>query len=364
MRRLVQEAMADGAVGVSSALIYPPATYSETPELIALAEVAAEAGGLYISHIRNEEARIDEALDEFFTIATRTGVRSEIYHLKVSGRANWARLGPALARIETERSRGVAVTADVYPYTASSTGLDTGVAPWAHEGGEAAMISRLRDPAMRERIRREMVLFTGPEQILVVGFKRDALKSLTGKSLAEVAAMRGRTWQDTVMDLIVENDGDVSAVFFTMSEDNVRSIMAKPWVSFCSDAGSYSAEDVFLRIGTHPRAYGSFARVLGKYVREDRIMPLEEAIRKLTDLPARTLGLRDRGRLAPGYFADVVVFDSATISDRATYQHPHQYATGVVHVMVNGVQVIRNGEHTGARPGRVVRGPGYPRPRT
>jgi len=364
MRRLVQEAMADGAVGVSSALIYPPATYSETPELIALAEVAAEAGGLYISHIRNEEARIDEALDEFFTIATRTGVRSEIYHLKVSGRANWARLGPALARIETERSRGVAVTADVYPYTASSTGLDTGVAPWAHEGGEAAMISRLRDPAMRERIRREMVLFTGPEQILVVGFKRDALKSLTGKSLAEVAAMRGRTWQDTVMDLIVENDGDVSAVFFTMSEDNVRSIMAKPWVSFCSDAGSYSAEDVFLRIGTHPRAYGSFARVLGKYVREDRIMPLEEAIRKLTDLPARTLGLRDRGRLAPGYFADVVVFDSATISDRATYQHPHQYATGVVHVMVNGVQVIRNGEHTGARPGRVVRGPGYPRHRT
>lgn len=361
MRALVQEAMAEGALGLSSALIYPPATYSETPELIALAEVAAEAGGLYISHIRNEEARIDEALDEFFAIAKRTGVRSEIYHLKVSGRANWERLGPALARIEGERSRGVAVTADVYPYTASSTGLDTGIAPWAHQGGEAAMISRMRDPAMRERIRREMVLFTGPEQILVVGFKRDALKSLTGKSLAEVAAMRGQTWQDTVMDLIVENDGDVGAVFFTMSEDNVRTIMAKPWVSFCSDAGSYSAEGVFLRIGTHPRAYGSFARVLGRYVREERVLRLEEAIRKLTELPARTLGVRDRGRLAPGYFADVVVFDPATISDRATYQQPHQYGTGVVHVIVNGVQVIKNGEHTGARPGRVVRGPGYPR---
>lgn len=359
MRRLVQEAMAEGAVGVSSALIYPPATYSETPELIALAEVAAEAGGLYVSHIRNEEARIDAALDEFFTIAKHTGVRSEIYHLKVSGRANWDRLGPALARIEAERSRGVPVTADVYPYTASSTGLDTGVAPWAHEGGEAAMISRLRDPATRERIRREMVLFTAPEQILVVGFKREALKALTGKSLAEVAAMRGQTWQEAVMDLIVENDGDVSAVFFTMSEDNVRAILAKPWVSFCSDAGSYSAEGVFLRIGTHPRAYGSFARVLGKYVREERVMPLAEAIRKLTEFPARTLGLRDRGRLAPGYFADVVVFDPATISDRATYQQPHQYATGVAHVVVNGVQVIHDGEHTGAEPGRVVRGPGY-----
>lgn len=361
MRRITQEAMAEGAVGVSSALIYPPATYSETPELIALAEVAADAGGLYISHIRNEEARIDEALDEFFTIGSRTGVRSEIYHLKVSGRGNWERLGRVLTRIEDERSRGVAVTADVYPYTASSTGLDTGIAPWAHEGGEAAMISRLRDPGMRERIRREMVLFTAPEQILVVGFKQDALKPLTGMSLAEVAAMRGLAWQDVVMDLIIENDGDVGAVFFSMSEDNVRAIIAKPWVSFCSDAGSYSAEGVFLRVGTHPRAYGSFARVLGKYVREERVVPLGEAIRKLTDLPARTLDLRDRGRLAPGYFADVVVFDPATISDRATYEQPHQYATGVGHVIVNGVQVIRNGEHTGAKPGRVVRGPAYPR---
>lgn len=358
MRGLVRAAMADGAVGVSSALIYPPATYSDTAELIALAGVAGEAGGLYISHIRNEEASIDAALDEFFTVVRASGVRGEIYHLKVSGRANWSRLPGLLARIEAERARGLPVTADVYPYTASSTGLDTAIRPWAHEGGEAALIARLRDPAARMRIRSEMTVFAEPEQILVVGFKRDALKPLTGRTLAEVAAMRGITWQEAVMDLIVENDGDVGAVFFTMSEDNVRAIIARPWVSFCSDAGSYAAEGVFLRIGTHPRAYGSFARVLGRYVREERVLTLEEAVRRLAALPAEVLRLRDRGTLTPGAFADVVVFDPATVIDRATYRQPHQYAAGIAHVFVNGVPVIRDGEHTGATPGRVVRGPG------
>jgi len=360
MRDLVRASMAEGAVGVSSALIYPPATYADTAEVIALAEVAADAGGLYVSHIRNEEAHIAEALDEFITIARRTA-RSEIYHLKVSGRANWARLDAVLARIEEERARGTAITADVYPYTASSTGLDTGIAPWAHEGGEEAMIARLRDPETRARIRTEMGLFAGAENILVIGFRSAALKALTGKSLAEVAAQRGADWRDVVMDLIIENDADVGAVFFTMSEENLRRIIAAPWVSFCSDAGSYAAEGVFLQMGTHPRAYGSFARILGRYVRDERVIPLAEAVRRLTSLPADTLRLRDRGRLAEGYFADIVVFDPETIADRATYQQPHQYAVGVREVLVNGVPVIADGEHTGATPGRVVRGPGWRR---
>jgi N-acyl-D-amino-acid deacylase len=358
MRDIVRAAMADGAVGVSSALIYPPATYSDTAELVALATVASDAGGLYISHIRNEEARITEALEEFITIA-RGVRRSEIYHLKVSGRDNWHRLDGVLACIEAERARGVAITADVYPYTASSTGLDTGIAPWAHEGGEEAMIARLRDPAARARIKAEMTLFAGPDNIRVVGFRNPALKRLTGQSLTEVAAARRTEWRDVVMDLIVENDADVGAVFFTMSEDNLRRIVATPWVSFCSDAGSYAAEGVFMQMGTHPRAYGSFARVLGRYVREEGVIPLPEAVRRMTSLPADTLGLRGRGRLVEEGVADVVVFDPATISDRATYEQPHQYAVGVRDVLVNGVPVLLGGEHTGATPGRVVRGPGW-----
>src|SRR3990170_4439177 len=328
LRGLVRAAMAEGAVGISSALIYPPATYSDTAELIALAEVAAEAGGLYISHVRNEESYIEGALEEFITVARRIA-RSEIYHLKVSGKTNWHRLDGVLARIDAERARGLAITADVYPYTASSTGLDTGIAPWAHEGGEAATITRLRDLATRARIKAEMALYAGAENILVIGFRNPALKSLTGKSLAEVAAQRATDWRDVGMDLIIENDADVGAVFFTMSEENFRRIIATPWVSFCSDAGSYAAEGIFLGMGTHPRAYGSFARVLGRYVRDERVIPLAEAVRRMTSFPAETLRLRDRGRLTEGYFADIVVFDPETIADRATYQQPHQYAVGV-----------------------------------
>jgi len=359
MQALVREAMAEGAMGVSSALIYPPATCSDTAELIALAAGAAEAGGLYISHLRNEEARIDEALDEFFTVVGEAAARGEIYHLKVSGRGNWHRMAGVLERIEAERARGVEVTADVYPYTASCTGLDTAIPPWAHEGGEAALLARLQSPAIRKRLRQEMALVTDPADVLVVGFKQPRLKPLAGRTLADVASERRTGWQDAVMDLIVENGGDVGAVFFTMAEDNVRAVLSRPWVSFCSDAGSYAAEGIFLTIGTHPRAYGAFARVLGKYVREERLLTLEEAVRRLTSLPASVLRLTDRGRLAPGYFADLVLFDPATIADRATYEQPHQYATGVRHVFVNGVPVIRDGEHTGATPGRVVRGPGW-----
>lgn len=358
MRTLVRQAMEEGALGLASALIYPPASYCDTAELIALAEVVAEYGGMYISHIRNEEARIHDALDEFLSIARTTGITAEIYHLKVSGQSNWDKLPSVIKKIESARAAELPITADMYPYTASSTGLHTAIPDWAHEGGLRALVQRLRDPATRERIKREMTLFAGPEKVIVVRFRSDALKPLIGKTLAEVAAMRRQPWEDAVMDLIAEDDNHIGAVFFTMSEENVRREITLPWVSFGSDGGSYAAEGVFLRSGTHPRAYGAFASVLGRYVREEKVIPLEEAIRRMTSFPAANLKLDRRGMLAPGYFADVVVFDPAAIRDNATYQQPHQYATGVAHVFVNGVQVLNNGEHTGAKPGQVIRGPG------
>jgi N-acyl-D-amino-acid deacylase len=372
MRALVRQAMAEGAVGLSSALIYAPACYAKAEELIALAAVAAETGGLYISHIRNEGGRLLEALAELIDVADRTGVAAEIDHLKVSGRSNWHKLDEAIARIEAARARGLRITADMYTYPASSTGLDATMPPWVQEGGHRAWIERLKDPAIRERVKREMIgsgddwdstyLAAGSaENILLVGFKRDALKPLTGKTLAEVAAMRGQSPEETAIDLVIEDDSDVGCVFFTMSEDNIRRQIALPWVSFGSDGGSLAAEGVFLRSSTHPRAYGNFARLLGKYVRQERVIPLQEAIRRLTTLPAQNLKLERRGALAVGHFADIVVFDPDRVQDHATFDNPHQYATGMVHVFVNGTQVIENGEHTGARPGRVVRGPGWRR---
>lgn len=358
MRRLVAQAMQEGALGISSALIYPPASFSDTNELIALAEVAAEYGGMYISHIRNEEATVLAALEEFFEVVRSAGITGEIYHLKVSGKANWAKFAPMIARIEQARSSELPVTADMYPYIASSTGLDTGIPDWAHVGGQEALEARLRDPAARGRIKEEFALFTTPENIIVVSVKQDVLKPLIGRTLAEIAADRGQDYRDTVMDLIAQDHSRIGAVFFTMSEDNVRKAVALPWVSFGSDAGSMAAEGVFLKSGTHPRAYGTFARVLGKYVREEKVISLEEAIRRMTSFPAQNLKLQRRGRLAEGYFADVVVFDPSTIHDTATFQQPHQYAVGVRHVFVNGVEVLRQGEHTGAMPGRVVLGPG------
>jgi N-acyl-D-amino-acid deacylase len=370
MCRLVRQAMEEGAVGLSTALLYAPACYAKTDEVIALARVAAEYGGLYISHIRDEGNHLLEALDELMGVARAAGIAAEVYHLKASGRDNWPRIGQAIAKIEAARAEGLRITADMYTYPASATGLDAAMPPWVQEGGHRAWIERLKDPVLRERVAREMVtpsdewestyLAAGSaEKVLLVGFKSEALKPLTGKTLAEVAAMRGTSPEETVIDLVIEDDSDVGTVYFTMSEDNVRRQIALPWVSFGSDGASQAPEGVFLQANPHPRAYGNFARLLGKYVREERVIPLEEAIRRLTSLPAVNLSLRRRGSLAAGYLADVVVFNPDTIQDHATFDHPHQYATGVSHVFVNGVQVLRNGEHTGARPGCVVRGPGW-----
>ncbi len=370
MRGLVRQAMEDGAMGVSSALIYTPAYYADTDELIALAQVAGEHGGMYISHMRNEADHILDALDELLTIAREANVPAEIYHLKASGRRNWSKLGDVIERVEAARQQGLRITADMYTYHASSTGLNATMPPWVQEGGHEAWVERLKDPEIRERVKREMNDLEGEwentwlnagsaENIVLVDFRTDSLRYLTGKTLAEVAAMRGTSPEETAMDLVIQDDSRVGCVFFTMSEDNIRTKIAVPWVSFASDGAALAPEGAFLNSQPHPRAYGTFARLLGKYVREERVIPLEEAIRKLTSLPASNLGIEDRGRLAPGYYADVVVFDPATIKDNATFEQPHQLATGVIHVFVNGQQVIANGEHTGALPGRVVRGPGW-----
>ena len=370
MRGLVGQAMQEGALGLASALIYAPACYAQTDELIALARVAAEYGGLYISHIRNEGNAILESLDELLTIAHQAGIAAEIYHLKLSGRSNWDKLDSVIEKIEAARAQGLRITADMYNYAASSTGLDAAMPGWVQEGGLPAWIERLKDPAIRERVKQEMSTpgdgwentyhaAGAPDNVLLVGFKNDALKPLTGKTLAQVAAMRGQSPEDTVMGLVIQDNSRVDVVYFTMLEDSVRRQIALPWMSFGSDGGSMATEGVFLKSSTHPRAYGNFARLLGKYVREEKIIPLQEAIRRLTSLPARNLKLDRRGSLVPGYFADVVVFDPARIKDHATFDQPHQYSTGVAHVFVNGVQVLKDGEHTGAKPGRAVRGPGW-----
>jgi len=370
MSGLVRQAMQEGALGLASALIYAPACYAQTDELIALARVAAEYGGLYISHIRNEGNAILESLDELLTIAHQAGIAAEIYHLKLSGRSNWDKLDSVIEKIEAARAQGLRITADMYNYAASSTGLDAAMPGWVQEGGLPAWIERLKDPAIRERVKQEMSTpgdgwentyhaAGAPDNVLLVGFKNDALKPLTGKTLAQVAAMRGQSPEDTMMDLVIQDNSRVDVVYFTMLEDSVRRQIALPWMSFGSDGGSMATEGVFLKSSTHPRAYGNFARLLGKYVREEKIIPLQEAIRRLTSLPARNLKLDRRGSLAPGYFADVVVFDPERIQDHATFDQPHQYSTGVAHVFVNGVQVLKDGEHTGAKPGRVVRGPGW-----
>ncbi len=370
MCQLVREAMADGAVGVSSALIYVPDCFYQTNELIALAKAAAEYDGMYISHIRSEGNAFLEALDELITVAREAKIRAEVYHLKVAGQANWPKLDAAIAKIEAARAEGLAVTADMYHYPAGATGLDATMPRWVQEGGNQAWMARLKDPAIRARVLREMNtpsdqwenMYLGvgtPDNILFLAFKNDALKPLTGKTLAQVAALRGKPADETILDLVVEDDSRVGTAFFMMSEDNIRRQVALPWVSVDSDEASLAPEGVFLKSNAHPRAYGTFARYLGHYVRDEQIIPLGEAIRKLTSLPAQTLKLDRRGLLQPGYFADLAVFDPAKIQDHATFAQPHQYATGMVHVFVNGTQVLADGEHTGATPGQVVRGPGY-----
>lgn len=373
MEQLVHRAMEEGALGLSSALIYAPAFYAQTDELTALARVAAAHGGLYITHLRSEGNRLLEAADEFLAILRAAGIPGHLYHLKAAGEANWPKLDPLLAKLETARQEGLTITADMYPYTAAATGLDAAMPPWVQEGGYEAWARRLRDPAVRDKVRREMTtpsadwenffLAAGsPEKILLVGFRNPKLKPLTGQTLAAVAKSRGTSPEDTAMDLVAEDGSRVSTVYFLMSEDNLRKQMRLPWVSFDSDAGSLAPEGPFLKSSTHPRAYGTFARVLGKYVRDEKVLSLPEAVRRMTALPAHILKLDRRGALQPGHFADVVVFDPARIQDHATFERPHQYATGVRHVWVNGVQVLRDGDHTGAKPGRVLRGPGYRRP--
>jgi N-acyl-D-amino-acid deacylase len=369
MRKLVAQAMEEGALGVGSSLIYAPAFYAGTDELVALCEEAGKHGGMYISHMRSEGNRLLEAVDELITIARRANVPAEIYHLKAAGRQNWGKLDGVLKKIEEARDSGVRITTDMYTYTAGATGLDAAMPPWVQEGGLKAWIERMKDPATREKVKKEMstptdawenlYLAAGPEKTLLVAFKNDKLKPLTGKSLAEVAKMRGKSPEETAMDLVIEDDSRVGTVYFLMSEDNVRRQVALPYMSFGSDAEAPAPEGVFLKSNPHPRAYGNFARILGKYVREEKVIPLEEAIRKLTSLPATNLKLRHRGLLKEGYFADLALFDPAKVQDHATFDKPHQYATGMRHVFVNGVQVLKDGEHTGAKPGRVVRGPGW-----
>jgi N-acyl-D-amino-acid deacylase len=363
MQQLVVDAMREGAVGLAAALIYAPAFYAKTDELIELARPA----GFYITHLRSEGDALLEALDEFLTIVRAADVRGEIYHLKVAGRSNWHKLEPLIERVETEQQAGLPVTADMYTYTAGATGLDGAMPPWVQEGGFEAWRSRLGDPDIRTRVAAEMRTRTdqwenmfelaGPENMKLLAFKNEQLRPLTGKTLAEVAAERGTPPPETAMDLVVEDGTRVGVAYFTMSEENLRRELALPWVSFCSDSDAPSAEGRFLQWSNHPRAYGSFARLLGKYVRDEGVIPLEEAIRRLTSLPANNLRLQRRGLLEPGYFADVVVFDPDRIQDHATYDEPHQYATGILHVAVNGELVLRDGEHTGALPGRVIRGP-------
>jgi N-acyl-D-amino-acid deacylase len=366
MRRLAGEEMRAGALGIASSLIYAPGSYARTAELVELAKVAAEHGGMYISHLRSEGDRLIEAVEELLEISLRAGIRAEIYHLKAAGEGNWSKMDRVIEMVEEARSAGLEITADMYTYTAGATGLDACIPLWARDGGPEAMRRRFRDPETRRRIAQEiltpspewenLLLAAGSaERVLLTGFKKEELKRLQGKTLAEAARLRGRDVPETIMDLMLEDESRVGAVYFMMSEENVRKQLALPWVSFGSDSASMAVEGVFLKSSTHPRAYGNFARLLGKYVREEKVIPLAEAIRRLTDLPARNLRLEGRGRLEEGFFADIAVFDPETIADRATYENPHQYAVGVRHVLVNGTPVLRDGEPTGALPGRALK---------
>ncbi len=369
MRELVRKEMEAGALGIGTSLIYPPAFYAKTDELVELCKVAAKYKGKYISHMRNEGNQLLEALDELLRISREAQIPAEAYHIKAAGEKNWLKEDKLLARIEQAQKEGLKITADMYTYPASGTGLDACLPPWTEDGGFPALLKRLRDPATREKIATQVrvdspdwdntYLSAGsPERILLVGFKSEKLKPLTGKTLAEVARMRGKDPVETIMELLLEDESRIDAIYFEMSEDNIRKEIAKPWISFGSDEASQAPEGVFLKSNPHPRAYGNFARVLGKYVRDEKLISLAEAVRRLSGLPATNLGLDHRGFLKEEMFADVVVFDPATITDHATFAQPHQYATGVKAVFVNGTQVLKDSEHTGAKPGRALWGPG------
>lgn len=369
MRALVRQAMKEGAVGVGSSLIYAPATYAETPELIALAQEAGRCGGMYISHMRDEGPKLLQAIDELVTISRDSGAPAEIYHYKQAGKDNWGKIDAAIARVNAARASGQRITADMYTYAASSTGFDAAFPTWMQDGGLEAWVKRLKDPQLRAKAIAEMkgpkgtenakLVVDDPEKVLLVGFKQAKLKALTGKTLAQVAKMRGKSSAETAADLIVEDGTRIQVVYFSMNPDNVKREVALSWMSFGSDAGSQAPEGVFLKSSTHPRAYGNVARLLGLYVRDQHATTLQDAIRRLTTLPATNLSIRERGSLKPGYYGDVVVFDPATIRDNGTFERPQQLASGVEQVFINGVQVLRNGKHTGATPGQFVRGPGW-----
>jgi len=359
MKSLIRQAMEEGAVGISSSLEYVPSMYSDTEELIEFAKIAAEYDGMYISHIRDEEAKLLDAVREIIVISKEAEIRSEIYHLKASGTSNWNKLDSAIELIQQARNSGVHLTTDMYNYPASSTGLDIVLPNWAKEGGILNEIERLKNPEMRKRIESEIDWNTPPDGILLVGFRNEDLRTLIGKYLSEVAEERGEPAAKVLCDLIVEDGSRIQVVYFSMSEENIRKKIALPFMSFCSDAGSMAPEGVFLKQSTHPRAYGSFARLLSDYVRDQKVITLQEAIRKLTSLPAGNLKLEKRGNLKTGFYADIVIFDPGTIDDLATFENPHQLAVGVEHVWVNGQQVLNHGEHTGKFPGRALRGPGY-----
>ena len=369
MRELVRQEMEAGALGIGSSLIYPPAFYAKTEELIEMCKIAAKYKGKYISHMRSEGNQLLQGIDELLRISKEANIPAEIYHIKAAGQPNWGKADAMLAKIEDAQKAGLKITADMYTYTAAGTGLDACLPPWTEDGGYPALFKRLRDPATREKIKAEvqtpsdkwenLYLAAGsPEKILLSGFKSEKLKPLTGKSLAEIAKMRGKDPIETAMDLIAEDESRIDTIYFLMSEENVKKEIAKPWVSFGSDEASQAPEGNFLKSNCHPRAYGNFVRVLGKYTRDEKVLTLEQAIRKLSGLPATNLGLDHRGFVQEGMFADVVVFDPVTVGDRATFEKPHQYAVGMKHVFVNGAQVLKDGEHTGAKPGRALWGPG------
>lgn len=369
MRELVRREMEAGALGITTALIYPPAFFAKTEELIELCKVAAKYKGKYTTHMRSEGNQLLEAVQETIRISREAGLPAEIYHLKASGAPNWPKMDQVIKMVEVARRQGVKLTADMYTYPAGGTGLNAAMPPWVFDGGAEAAYKRLQDPAMRRKIAdavrtptndwENLYLLAGsPDRILLASFKSEALKPLTGKTLAEVAKMRGKDPVETIMDLVLEDRSRIGTIYFLMSEDNIRKQIRQPWVSFGSDAASMATEGVFLKSSTHPRSYGNFARLLGRYVRDEKVISLAEAVRRLSGLPATNLELDHRGFLKVGMFADVVVFDPQTIADRATFENPHQYSVGVSDVFVNGIQVLKNGEHTGAKPGRAIWGPG------
>ena len=373
MKQMVKEAMEDGALGVGSSLIYAPAFYSSTEELIELSKVASEYNGLYISHMRSEGNRLLEGIDELITIANEADIRAEIYHLKMSGKENWNKYDEVVKKIDSARTSGLRITTNMYTYIAGATGLDASMPPWVQEGGYEKWAERLQDSKIRRRVLKEMINPTDewenlmysagtPDNLLLVGFKNDSLRHYTGKTLTQVAKIHGKSPEETAMDLVIADGSRVGTVYFLMSEENIKKQVALPYMSFGSDASSLSPEGVFLNSSTHPRAYGNFSRLLGKYVRDEQIISIEEAVRKLTSLPASNLKIKKRGSLSKGYFADLAIFNPETIQDHATFSKPHQLSTGMIHVFVNGEQVLKNGKHTGAKPGRVVRGPGYKKP--